>query len=834
MPLRGTGLTFTVCDANPYFSSLADLDAATATATLRLSSVPTYQPRQLKADGRQAGKLLVCHDYKGGYTETPSEQAYTFNFWQHCDTFVYFAHHRVTIPPSGWTTAAHRQGVKMLGTLIFEGPAEADVLRLIVGPPPSPPPPTGDLTTGPVNRPTTFPVSRHYATRLAELAAQRGFDGWLLNVECPLRGGPEQCRALTVWIGMLREEMSERVGGHAEVCWYDSVIVNGQLRWQDRLNAYNLPFFLASDSFFTNYTWPPTYPQLTAQYFLSIDPALLSSSPSASVNPPLLSKSLQSIHTGVDIWGRGSYGGGGFGAYKALTHIDPQGLGLSAALFGQAWTWESEQDKEGFNWDAWWAYERLLWLGPRGLGTGTTDAPGEGGGEREVPVPPHPERQAPFALELGGYRPVTAFFDRKLPPDPVARTFFTSFCPGVGKAWFVNGARVLDARPGEGVKAGWTDVHKQTSLGDLLWPVPQLSWEGEPREEALPGTKVALDFEDGWVGGNVLRLDVKARGTGAEDAFFRCVWVPVQALAFTPGKAYDMRVVFKIVVAATAEGEEGGVDLDLGLSVRSGAGSEGCDVEVGEVVQTSLSAGWEQQSVQVTVLKGSTSSTQTETVNIGLVIGFATEDPSKTCSFSLLLGQLTAYPSLLSPNASLAPPEQTTSILYVSYTPTYSPSYVSGEAYAPTPRGARAFAPGTLSWTLSTSLPPFTLPQNPILPDDPTPLWLLRPSPPAPEVEFAYFNIYALARFAHDGLKPEYPNPAPERATWVGTTGYDGRALGFVVDPRCLEGVSGMSMSGGDEAPRGVRFYVQGVTQRGEVIGWDWCAWVDWMLPRNG
>ena len=28
-----------------------------------------------------------------------------------------FAHHRVTIPPSGWVTAAHRQGVRMLGTL---------------------------------------------------------------------------------------------------------------------------------------------------------------------------------------------------------------------------------------------------------------------------------------------------------------------------------------------------------------------------------------------------------------------------------------------------------------------------------------------------------------------------------------------------------------------------------------------------------------------------------------------------------------------------------------------------------------------------------------------
>ncbi len=35
---------------------------------------------------------------------------------------------------------------------------------------------------------------------------------------------------------------------------YDSVIIDGQLRWQDRLNSYNLPFFLPSTGFFTNYT----------------------------------------------------------------------------------------------------------------------------------------------------------------------------------------------------------------------------------------------------------------------------------------------------------------------------------------------------------------------------------------------------------------------------------------------------------------------------------------------------------------------------------------------------------------------------------------------------
>ena len=35
---------------------------------------------------------------------------------------------------------------------------------------------------------------------------------------------------------------------------YDSVLITGQLRWQDRLNNYNLPFFIPSTGFFTNYT----------------------------------------------------------------------------------------------------------------------------------------------------------------------------------------------------------------------------------------------------------------------------------------------------------------------------------------------------------------------------------------------------------------------------------------------------------------------------------------------------------------------------------------------------------------------------------------------------
>ena len=67
---------------------------------------------------------------------------------------------------------------------------------------------------------------------------------------------------------------------------------------------------------------------------------------------------------GVDVWGRGTFGGGGLGSYKAISHISPESLGLSVALFGQAWTWESEQDKPGWTWEKWWAYESKLWVGP--------------------------------------------------------------------------------------------------------------------------------------------------------------------------------------------------------------------------------------------------------------------------------------------------------------------------------------------------------------------------------------------------------------------------------------------------------------------------------------
>jgi mannosyl-glycoprotein endo-beta-N-acetylglucosaminidase len=40
--------------------------------------------------------------------------------WDDIDIFIYFGHSTVMIPPPAWTNIAHKHGVKMLGTLVFE------------------------------------------------------------------------------------------------------------------------------------------------------------------------------------------------------------------------------------------------------------------------------------------------------------------------------------------------------------------------------------------------------------------------------------------------------------------------------------------------------------------------------------------------------------------------------------------------------------------------------------------------------------------------------------------------------------------------------------------
>ncbi|PCH41736.1 glycoside hydrolase family 85 protein [Wolfiporia cocos MD-104 SS10] len=748
MPLRGSQHSSNVLDDSPYFVTLAELDTWAGRPSAKLQGVLAYHPRRSLngSSSESRGKLLTCHDYKGGYTESPSGLAYTFNFWQYCDTFIYFAHHRVTIPPSGWTTAAHRSGVKMLGTLIFEGSGLEDCLKLLFGRLPQ-------SRTGPtassLNR--HLPISPHYARLLADLAYQRGFDGYLLNVECSLVGGIEQARALAAWIAILETELKNKVGPHAQVIWYDSVIVDGQLRWQDRLNSYNLPFFIPSSGIFTNYTWPAHYPSLTAQYFLSLAPAI--------IDRP---KHLEDIYIGVDVWGRGQHGGGGFGSYRALSHIDPEFLGLSVALFGHAWTWETEQDKPGFSWETWWDYERKFWLGPAKEG-------------EVVEVPSENRRPGEPECNHGPFAPVASFFSRAPAPNPADLPFLTWFSPGVGRAWFVCGEKVLQT------ESGWTDLSQNTSLGDMVWPRPVPRWENMEQELQLPKASSELCMDDAWLGGNSLRLSLSLPGSTDEEAF-RCLWLPIQSLAITPRTIYEMTVVYKI-------DSNKSVDFDLGLSMHVLADSVADAFEITSITTAETTAthnGWSKLAIEFVLASGDSADVLASS---GFVLGIVMEEPSEPVDIRIHLGAMAVYAKSSSPGLDA----HQARILWADFQPAHST--------------LQDVAAGTLTWEIAASFTPMkSIPFTDR--EDPQPLWRLENNFPS----FAYFNIYVQPHPTGSALDPA-------QALFIGSTGLDGRANRFYVESTCLPPDIASEVA--------KRFYVQGVTDRGVVLDWDHCAYVD-------
>ena len=451
-----------------------------------------------------------------------------------------------------------------------------------------------------------------------------------------------------------------------------------------------------------------------------------------------------------------------------MAHIDPQSLGLSVALFGQAWTWESEQDKPGWNWDQWWEYERKLWIGPADL-------------QEVVPVPDAPKRPGEPECPHGAFKPVSSFFARATPPDPAQLVFCTTFSPGVGRSWFVEGVKVLQTED------GWTDVDKQSSLGDLVWPRASVVWEDNDRPEPLPSASSMLDTSDAWNGGNTLKLSISCAGSTAEDAFFRCVWLPVQSLNVTSRMSYDVHIVYKTTACE-------GTDLDLGLSVKplmtdGGALSE---VTVGASIQSDLKHGWSRQ-----VLSFSLSSTTNASIAIGLIIGFTAEDPSQSLDFSISLGQLAVYPSSPSPRVSKGTP----GILWAKFQSTKPIFNLNGLS-------------GFLTWDIASSFPRLT-PRTISSSEDPDPIWILDDTK-SRFPSFLYFNVYV--------------NPHPRSgsiagvaaAVFLGTTGLDGRANRFYVDWTILP----QNMKGA----RGLRFYVQGVTDTGEVLPWEMCSHVDYMF----
>lgn len=506
--------------------------------------------------------------------------------------------------------------------------------------------------------------------------------------------------------------------------------------------------------------WPNNYPVLTAAYFLSLAPELIGSETS-----PLIQKTLQHIYMGIDIWGRGSHGGGGFGASRALDHISPHSLGLSAAIFGQAWTWESEQDKDGWTWDKWWEYDSCLWVGPASSKLSLPDMKWKKGEEH---------------CKHDQFKPITSFFPRLSPPDPIEIRFHTTFCPGTGLGWFVEGRKVFESN-------GWTDVDKQTIIGDMLWPLPTLHWDGE-REHEIPSASVKFYMEDAWSAGNSLCVTIFCPGSANDIAAYRPLWLPIQSLCVTPRKLYGASLIYKVNTLTE------GISTEFALSLRNLTGPQGEEPDgiVTSRSEQDLPNGWTKLSIEFDVSLQDNYMDMTVPLCIGLLFAIATESPDEPVQMSILLGELNVSPLLPS---SFTQDEAL--ILWADYTRDSSHQESSSS--------------GILSWEVACTFPAVDSGLTP--PDNPVPTWN-----PQPTISwfpsFQYFNIYA------QPFVDQYTIGGIDEAIWIGTSGagWSGSHNIFVVLQENLP----------FEIPAAkLRFYVQGVSERGEVMKWHRCAFVD-------
>ena len=271
-----------------------------------LAELPLSPPSSPSAtDDRQ--RLLVCHDMRGNYLADAYTRGYRFENafqitdWSCIDIFCYFSHNLISLPPTQWIQVCHRHQVQVMGAFLTEWEAGSEICKELFR-----------------DEETVFQLS-NYLVQLAEIYK---LDGWLINVENPLDPSVE-VPLMKLFLNSLSHEM-HCMNPHSRVIWYDAVTVDGRLRWQNKVNRQNKEFFDCCDGIFVNYGWTADTP-IVSSLFAGIERR-------------------RDIYFGIDVWGRGTYGGGKHSCDVALKVLRRHGV--SAALFAPGYFLECEVDAE--------------------------------------------------------------------------------------------------------------------------------------------------------------------------------------------------------------------------------------------------------------------------------------------------------------------------------------------------------------------------------------------------------------------------------------------------------------------------------------------------------
>ncbi|KAF1966866.1 hypothetical protein BU23DRAFT_559889 [Bimuria novae-zelandiae CBS 107.79] len=193
-----------------YFDTFAQLEEWTESESDPIQRANTPLLNRSSGASTSSGSkanVLLCHDFAGNYQDYEASTnisvdgfRYYCEYLQYVESFVYFSHKLVCVPPPPWTNTLHRNGVKVFGTLLIEPQTESSD-RLLRS--------TLEDDDGQTNE--TFPLAR----KLAQIARHYGFDGWLVNIEKPFTRNVWDPELVEAFLGSLKGEM----GDVGELIW---------------------------------------------------------------------------------------------------------------------------------------------------------------------------------------------------------------------------------------------------------------------------------------------------------------------------------------------------------------------------------------------------------------------------------------------------------------------------------------------------------------------------------------------------------------------------------------------------------------------------------------
>ena len=384
-------------------------------------------------------------------SSTPSQgkkemEGYNFSYWQYIDTLVAWggsAGEGLIVPPSAdLIDAAHTNGVPVLGTVFFP-PVEYGGKDIWLD----------EFLQKDVDG--TFPMAK----KLVEVAKYYSFDGWFINQETGGKGAsnlkPEQAKLMKEFLVYLQEIKSNNM----EIIWYDSMIDDGRIFWQNRLTEYNKSFLgdennKLSDGMFLNFWW--TNDRMAVVDPDNVDNYLVHTNTGNELKESgelaeSMNRSKYDLYAGIDVQANG---------YNTKIKwdrlfLEGEKANTSLGLYCPSWTYDSSSTVEEFL-----DKEERFWIN-------------ESGDPREEST----EEWKGISNNIVEKTPVT-----ELP-------FVTNFSMGNGEFFNVNGEEVSD---NEWNHRGMMDV------------LPTYRWIVDNKKNNL---EASIDYDEAYYAGNSIALE---------------------------------------------------------------------------------------------------------------------------------------------------------------------------------------------------------------------------------------------------------------------------------------------------------------------------------------